>query len=129
VRFYKAARTAVNIFRQHFARDHILGSARVSRVGEACPEHSRRSVAPKQSFLKAVLRGSALSFRIETDRKEVREPETASPARETRVLPNYRATGRGGGVGRVRAVGFGLAVGLGLGVIVGVAVGVGVDGW
>jgi len=119
--------TALSIFFAAISRTcgQVLGSARVSRVVFG--------VAPKQSFLKAALRGSARSFRIETDRRKVREPETASPARETRALPNYRATGRGGGVGRPLGVtpGLGVSVGLAVGVAVtvAVAVGVGVGGW
>ena len=89
MRFYKAARRAVNIFRQHYARDHIPGSARVSRAGF--------SVALKQSFLKAVLRGSALSFRTETERREVREPDTASPGRRGDRYPIIALLGAAAG--------------------------------
>jgi len=120
--FYPGTHTAVNIFRRHFACDHVPGSARVSRVGFG--------VAPKQSFFKAARHGRALSSCIETDRRKVREPETAAPARETRALPNHPrgATGRGGGVGRPLGVMPGLGVGVGRGVGVEVAVAVGDGG-
>ena len=66
-----------------------MGSARVSRVGFG--------VAPKQSFLKAALRGSARSFRIETDRRKVREPETASPGRRGDRYPIIALLGAAAG--------------------------------
>jgi hypothetical protein len=63
----------------------------VSNVLRTCLWRVGFGVAPKPSFLKVALRGSALSFRTEIDRIKVREPETASPARETRTLPYVSA--------------------------------------
>jgi hypothetical protein len=58
-----------------------MGSARGSRIDEACPERSRRGAAPKQAFLKtqlSVVGGLLQKFAIAS---------TRSPARETHALP------------------------------------------
>jgi hypothetical protein len=79
VAFYQEAHSLVNIFCRHFACDHVPGSPRATCAGFG--------VAPKQSFFEATLHGSALSVRMETDRRKLREPETASPGRRGDCYP------------------------------------------
>ena len=101
-------------FRCHFACDEVLGSARLSRTGDGVLASADFSYALEQN---PVTKWLESSFR--------RNAETRSPRRP---LPNYRATGRGGGVGRPLGIMLGLGVGVALGVAVGVAVAVGDGG-
>jgi hypothetical protein len=54
------------------------GSGRGWRIGEACPERSRRGVAPKQVFLKRNSQCSAVVTKVR-DREDAL-PRTARPA-------------------------------------------------